>query len=323
MEAKVDIWMPLAIGDYLADTSHLDTTQHGAYLLLLMHYWRKGPLPNDPVQLAHIAKLPPDAWSMNQAVLMDFFQVGEDGLLHQKRSDCERAKWMEKRVTAQEKAHNAAKARWKNAKSNACGNAPSIASSNAQAMLGSCPLPSPLPKPLPKPTAKTKAPEGTKNVPSSSGEGSPDDCGQDSKSAEQDGETPETPTGLFEEPAATTGEKPQKDKALREVFAYYVQTMRRNPKMYTLTALRRNKGLARLDDALRMAHGSLEDATELMKAVVDEVALSDWHMGRDPKTCGKTYCEWEDNLFRSTEQLQKWLQKALEAGRRQGLGTRE
>ena len=147
-------------------------------------------------------------------------------------------------------------------------------------------------------------PEGTKNVPSSSGE-----------PAEQNGETLETPVGLFGEPIVTTGEKPRQ-QALRNVFAYYVTVMRRNPKAYTLTPLRQRKGLARLDDALRMAHDSLEDAVELMKAVVNEVAMSDWHMGRDPKTEGKTYCEWEDHLFRSTEQFEKWIQRSLDAGRR-------
>lgn len=93
-EAKVDIWMPLSIGDYLADTSHLNTTQHGAYLLMLMHYWRKGPLPNDPAMLANIAKLSADDWKISAGVLIGFFTLADDGLLHQNRSDIERAKAM-------------------------------------------------------------------------------------------------------------------------------------------------------------------------------------------------------------------------------------
>ena len=56
-------WMPLYVGDYLGDTGHLTTAQHGAYLLLMMHYWRKGELPDDDRQLSKITKLPLRTWA--------------------------------------------------------------------------------------------------------------------------------------------------------------------------------------------------------------------------------------------------------------------
>jgi Protein of unknown function (DUF1376) len=46
--------MSLHIGDYLRETMHLSATLHGAYLLLIMHLWAKGSLPDDDVQLAMI-----------------------------------------------------------------------------------------------------------------------------------------------------------------------------------------------------------------------------------------------------------------------------
>ncbi len=134
---KVDIWMPLVIGDYLADTMHLTTEQHGAYLLLLMHYWRKGPLAADPAALAPIAKLSGDAWSNAWALLEPFFPLAQDSFRHNKRADEELAGAAGKREKAKEKAEKAAAARWGNASSNA----PSI----AHALLEQCPSPSPSP----------------------------------------------------------------------------------------------------------------------------------------------------------------------------------
>ena len=87
-------WMPLYVGDYLGDTGHLTTTQHGAYLLLMMHYWRKGELPGDDRQLCKIAKLPLKTWNEYRATLQDFFH---DGWKH-KRIDAELERMM--RVSA-------------------------------------------------------------------------------------------------------------------------------------------------------------------------------------------------------------------------------
>src|SRR5271169_1232817 len=69
-------WMPLYVGDYLGDTGHLTTAQHGAYLLLMMHYWRKGELPDCDRQLSKIAKLPLKTWCEYRPTLQDFFHSG-------------------------------------------------------------------------------------------------------------------------------------------------------------------------------------------------------------------------------------------------------
>jgi uncharacterized protein YdaU (DUF1376 family) len=80
-------WMPLYVGDYLGDTGHLTTSQHGAYLLLMMHYWRKGGLPDDDEQLSAITKLPLNIWKSYRGVIQAFFY---DGWFH-KRIDSELA----------------------------------------------------------------------------------------------------------------------------------------------------------------------------------------------------------------------------------------
>jgi len=88
-------WLPLYVADYLGDTMHLTTLQHGAYMLLLMHYWRSGPLPSDQLQLAAIARLGLKAWQQIWPILQPFFTTNGDGSLHQKRMDWELRRWSE------------------------------------------------------------------------------------------------------------------------------------------------------------------------------------------------------------------------------------
>lgn len=110
--AKVDAYMPLWIGDYLADTARLTTEQHGAYLLLIMDYWRNGALPDDPVALAQIARMPRAEWMRHRRALLVYFEKRE-GRLYHKRIERELARSRRQRQTAAEKGRKGALARWK------------------------------------------------------------------------------------------------------------------------------------------------------------------------------------------------------------------
>lgn len=103
-------WMPLYVADYLADTAHLNATESGAYLHLIMHYWQHHELPDDERKLAQIAKLSAHQWKKLSPTLKQFFH---DGWKH-KRIDGELAKASEiseKRSAAAKSRHAAAPAK--------------------------------------------------------------------------------------------------------------------------------------------------------------------------------------------------------------------
>ena len=111
--ARPDTWMPIYIGDYLADTMHLSCLEHGAYLLLIFAYWRSGkPLPDNDRVLAGICKMTSGQWRAMRPTMSGFFQI-TDGVWRHKRIDAEISKTLEiseKRSAAG--SHGAAK-RWK------------------------------------------------------------------------------------------------------------------------------------------------------------------------------------------------------------------
>jgi hypothetical protein len=143
--------MPVFIGDYLADTMHLSTEQHGAYLLLLFHLWRRGILHDDDVVLAQITGLTKSAWSSARPVLAEFFEI-QAGLWHHGRVERERTRVAAKQQSNSKNAKLAASRRWSkppvvpavndsgnagsNAPGNAARNAGGNASGNANAMPG-------------------------------------------------------------------------------------------------------------------------------------------------------------------------------------------
>lgn len=89
-------FMQLWVADYLGDTKHLTTEQHGAYLLLLMTMWRAdGALPADDTKLARIVGLTVVRWNKIKGDIMAMLTI-ENGLVSQKRLWAELKKAREK-----------------------------------------------------------------------------------------------------------------------------------------------------------------------------------------------------------------------------------
>ena len=78
-------FMQLYVADYLGDTRHLTTEQHGAYLLLLMTMWRsEGRLPNDAKKLARITGCTASRWARICDDVLAFFEVDGNDLTNKR-----------------------------------------------------------------------------------------------------------------------------------------------------------------------------------------------------------------------------------------------
>lgn len=133
--ADIDGWMPWHIAEYLADTMHLSTLEHGAYLLLLGHGWRNdGVIIANDSYLAGITRLPREQWAEIKPTVSRFFEAFDHPMLgacwRQKRQteELEKAKGYKSRAV--EKARKAANSRW----GGCLEHVPSISSSNACSM---------------------------------------------------------------------------------------------------------------------------------------------------------------------------------------------
>lgn len=98
--------MRMYVADYLADTTHLTTIEHGAYFLLICAYWRaEGALPDDDKKLARLAKMTAKEWSAARESLADLFRI-EDGHWHHKRIDAELGRVNERSEKARRSVSN-------------------------------------------------------------------------------------------------------------------------------------------------------------------------------------------------------------------------
>jgi len=81
-------YMQLYVADYLADTAHLSTVEHGAYLLLIFNYWQRGESfkARDEQtlnrRLASVARLSNEEWMSVRENLAEFFDVTETEWAH-------------------------------------------------------------------------------------------------------------------------------------------------------------------------------------------------------------------------------------------------
>lgn len=111
------IWMPLYWGDYHQKTQHLTTWQHGAYMLLIGAYWMTGKAIARANATA-IARCLPEQKDELDAILLEFFYVGKDGLLHNKRLDEELEKAAKISKARSKAGKSGVKAKQANATSN-------------------------------------------------------------------------------------------------------------------------------------------------------------------------------------------------------------
>lgn len=79
-------WMPVYCAETVFETAHLSAAETGGYLLLTLHYWRDGSLPDDDRALARLARMTGAQWRKSKAAIAALFN---DGWRHD-RIDAER-----------------------------------------------------------------------------------------------------------------------------------------------------------------------------------------------------------------------------------------
>ena len=103
-------WMPLYIGDFLADTMNLNCQETGGYIRLLMHAWaHNGLIPDDDQVMTRIVRCHPPHWPRLRRALQPFFDLTKTpGSWYSKRVGLELAKSAE--ISSKRKAAGLANA---------------------------------------------------------------------------------------------------------------------------------------------------------------------------------------------------------------------
>ena len=119
-------WFAFDADAFTGDTAHLTTEETGAYLLLMLAYYRsEKPLPARDRALAAICKLPIDQWLEAKIALAEFF-IEQDGVWRHERIEYELAERIRKHQAVVQRGKDGATKRW--------GNKPAKPSRNARAI---------------------------------------------------------------------------------------------------------------------------------------------------------------------------------------------
>lgn len=83
-------WFTFYLGDYLADTGHLSMAHHGAYLMLMTHYYSTGrPIKANAKQLLFICKANGKQDESTVMEVLEEFFILRDGLYYHERIERE------------------------------------------------------------------------------------------------------------------------------------------------------------------------------------------------------------------------------------------
>ena len=165
MADKIDAWMPLHIGKYMAATGHLSTAEHGMYLLLLMHAWTSGGgIPGDSERIRRICRAESKEWAKARDTILAFWHLQPDGTYRQKRLDTELTKATEIKEVRAEAGKKGAAQKWQSygkPMAKVMANAPPVVKDlpPPEPMANRCPIPSPEPEPV-RPLASPTTPDG-------------------------------------------------------------------------------------------------------------------------------------------------------------------
>ena len=275
-------WTPFYWSDHIGATGHLTLSQHGAYLLLIGHYYVTGrPLPANASILHRVCRCTTEAdkTAVNE-VLAEFF-VRDGEVYRHRRIDRE----LGKAVEISEKRRRAALVKHQKDRANAPAQAHASAYASAVHM-----------DTQPQPQPQLQIQEQDQNLSSKPESGFDLVPGNDFAGlrTKRNGHAVSLPVAN------------ELETALREVWDYYVATLSKNATLYRFDDDRKRKGLARLRECCDLAREpKLQNAIAMLKVCIDRLAASDFHQGKNDQ--GKKYTDWSDHLFPSKKKLMWWL----------------